>query len=188
MSASIEIVGINQGKLLESLPEDFIAVKEKYLGSPENITVEELTSIYDALFFESPDQPESGFSLLFENWTNRTSFLLAQMMGYYFRNFDWKNDIQLEKYEYNYLLNRNQALGLADWYLALALTSRNEEQDNMPYRKEARYIIDDYYKATAGDKYDEYIEFWDFYKEQFDNLISRVQEGNFDYYFYSYFS
>ena len=38
MSASVEIIGVNQEKLLENLPVQYAALIEKYKGSAQNIS------------------------------------------------------------------------------------------------------------------------------------------------------
>ena len=45
MSASVEIIGVNQEKLLENLPVQYAALKEKYKGSAQNISAHDLATM-----------------------------------------------------------------------------------------------------------------------------------------------
>ena len=182
MSSSIEIIGVNQNKLLEKLPDNFIDVKKKYQSKTMNLTVQEIELIYYESLYKVVDEMSSGLTLLFQNTINRYCFLLNEMMIYYFSGFNWNDDINIENYNSHYILDKNQLVGLIEWYIALSLATNKGKRiySDYVYLNEAILTVDTYYIDLSD------IDFFRISEFNFMELKEGVNNSNCDYYFYTY--
>ncbi|MBS7233020.1 hypothetical protein KHA90_18520 [Flavobacterium psychroterrae] len=182
MSVSIKIFGIYQNIILSNLISSSNKIKEKYENKQHRFSVQDLYLLYYENLFDTSDEVDKGINLLFLNYTKQHCFLLAEMMDYYFSDFNWQNVNNLESYNASYILEKSQLLGLIDWYIALSIPIDEQGQIYFKnkYFKEAQDITNKYYNDLSD------IEFFKISGNSFIKLKEEIQNSKFDYYFYTY--